>query len=87
MFEGEAIRIVLDQYLAEYRFLRSQIVALIQRIKQLSKSSAYQRHFGYLISCKGIGMLTAMTFLLELGELWRFPNTIKFCGYLGVTPS
>lgn len=87
VFEGEAIRLVLDQYLEEYRFLRSQITKLTIEIKQLSKSSAYQRHFGYLISCKGIGLITAMTFLLELGELWRFPSTIKFCGYLGMSPS
>ena len=87
VFDGEAIRLVLDQHLDEYRFLRSQISVLTKRIRQLSKSSAYQRRFGYLISCKGVGLITAMTFLLELWDMTRFPSTIKFCGYLGATPS
>jgi len=86
-FDHEACRYVIDRHLEEYRFLRSHIADLTKRIRKLSRSNAYQKHFGYLISCKGVGLLTAMTFLLELGELWRFPDTIQFCGYLGLTPS
>lgn len=85
--DGETSRFVLEQYLEEYRFLRLQITFLKKRIRQLSRSGAYQKQFNFLISCKGVGLLTAMTFLLELGELHRFPDTIRFCGYVGLTPS
>lgn len=86
-FEETNLRFVMDQYLIEYHFLRDQIAKLTNGIRELSRTKLYREHFQRLVSCKGVGLITAMTFLLELHEIIRFPSTEKFCSYLGLTPS
>lgn len=86
-FSEHNYRFILDQYLEEYHFLRAQIACITKRIRDLSRNSAYQKYFQYLIACKGIGLITAMTFLVELGDIVRFPDSIHFSSYLGLTPS
>lgn len=86
-FEEHNFRFILDHYLLEYHFLRNQIAGLTKRIRELSRSDAYQTHFKRLVACKGIGLITAMTFLLELHDILRFPSADKFSSYLGLTPS
>jgi transposase len=85
-FDEQNLRFILDQRLEEYRFLRAQIVCITRRIRDLSLSNAYQKYYRYLASCKGIGLITAMTFLLELGDIFRFPDSISLSSYLGLTP-
>lgn len=77
----------MDSYLAEYHFYRSKIASLTSIIRKLSKTEAYKRSFDNLTSCKGIGLITAMTILLELVDVCRFPGEKQFGSYLGLTPS
>jgi len=86
-FEQANLRFVLDRYLMEYRFIRQQIAEITKSIRHLAKSENYQRHFTLLTACKGVGLITAMTFLLELHDMSRFPSALQFCSYLGMTPS
>jgi transposase len=86
-FEEHQLGFVLAQYLVEYRFFRHQIAELTKRIRDLSRSETYQADYKRLVTCKGIGLITAMTFLLELPELSRFRNAHVFSSYLGLTPS
>ena len=86
-FTEHNFRFILDQFLVEYRFLRTQTAKITRRIRDMARSIAYQEYFKYLTACKGIGLITAMTFLLELGDISRFPDSISFSSYLGLTPS
>lgn len=86
-FEEPNLRFIMDQHLLEYHFIRNQIAELTKRIRELSRIDAYQAHFKRLVACKGIGLITAMTFLFELHDILRFPSAEKFCSYLGLTPS
>jgi transposase len=86
-FQEPYLRFILDRYLTEYHFYRNQIAELTKHIREISRKEAYQAHFKRLITCKGIGLITAMTFLLELWDLLRFSSTKKFSSYLGITPS
>jgi len=86
-FDQNEIRFVLDHYLMEYQFLRQQIATLTKKIRELSKNSAYSANYKRLTACRGIGLITAMTFLLELCDIVRFPSAEKFASYLGLTPS
>ena len=86
-FSQHNFRFILDQYIEEYRFLSAQIEEITKYIRDLARSSAYERHIRYLTACKGIGLITAMTFLLELGDIARFPDSVSFSSYLGLTPS
>jgi transposase len=81
------IRFILDRYLQEYRFLRVQVAEITCRIRELSQRKTYEKQFRLLVACKGIGLITAMTYLLELGDIVRFPDSSSFSSYLGLTPS
>jgi len=86
-FENPSLRLILDEYLNEYHYYRDKIAKLTRCIRELSKTEAYHHHFKCLLACRGIGLITAMTFLLELYDMLRFPSSEKFCSYLGLTPS
>ena len=86
-FDDSSLRFVLDHYLAEYHFYRDKIAELSKRIRALSRDKAYSAHFKRLVACRGVGLITAMTFLLELYDLTRFSSAENFCSYLGLTPS
>ena len=68
-FEIPNQRLVIDEYLNEYHFLRNQIAKLTRQLREMSKNDRYSKNFKRLVSCKGVGLITAMTFLLELHEL------------------
>lgn len=86
-FEEPNLKNILDIYLKEFYFLRDQIAKITRQIRQLSMSDAYLKHFKLFIVCKGIGLITAMTFLLELPDIVRFPSSEKISSFIGLTPS
>ena len=86
-FEVSSQSDIIAEYLSEYHFLRDKIATRTRRLREMSKQDTYNKRYKRLVSCKGVGLLTAMTFLLELYDLTRFPSAEKFCSYLGLTPS
>jgi transposase len=86
-FEESTDRFILNEFLEEYEYLRSHLASLTRRIRGLSRKEAYRPHYERLFSCRGVGLITAMTFLLELYDIQRFPSEKKLSGYLGMTPS
>jgi len=86
-FEIPNQRVIIEEYLNEYRFLRDQIAKLTRQLRVMSKQKTYSKNFNRLVACKGVGLITAMTFLLELHDLLRFSSAEKYCSYLGLTPS
>jgi transposase len=86
-FEEANFRYILDQHLKEYQFYRSQISELTRRLRKLSTSDKYAVNFKRLTSCKGVGLITAMTYLLELHDVTRFSSSKQLSSYLGLTPS
>jgi len=86
-FEYTGFFMTLSSYLAEYKFYRLQLANLTRQLRSLSRRDAYNRQFQLLTTCPGIGLITAMTFLLELSDIVRFPSAEHFSSYLGLTPS
>jgi transposase len=86
-FQEPYLRFILEEYLTEYHFYRRQIAELTRHIREISRKDTYRVHFKRLVACKGIGLITAMTFLLELWDLTRFSSAGEFSSYLGLTPS
>jgi len=79
-------RFYLDQLLVEYHFMREHLIRQTQYLRELSRSPQYKAQFQCLLACRGVGLITAMTFLLEIFDFRRFPNDSKFSAYLGLTP-
>ncbi len=77
----------MQMLLEEFHFLQEQILRLTQAIRQLAKSPQHQLNVQFLRSIPGVGLLTAMTFLLELEDLTRFAQSDQIAAYVGLTPS
>lgn len=67
--------------------LGKEIAILDEAIKALSETARYRSQVARLRELKGVGVLTAMVFLTELGDLSRFSNRRQLASYLGVVPS
>jgi transposase len=85
-FEYESDRFTLDQLLKLYRQIRTQLAEVTRFIRNLSRSPKYDKNFSLLTSLRGVGLITAITFLLEVFDFKRFANERKFASYLGFTP-
>jgi transposase len=76
----------LRSLLRELRFCLSEQEQLDRELQSLSEQSRYQAQAFSLTSLKGVGLLTALVFLTELGDLKRFGNRRALASYLGLTP-
>jgi transposase len=85
-FAEPMLRRILDRYLETYGFLQGQVTSMTRQIRELSQSASYKANYDRLVSCKGIGLITAMTLLLEAHDVSRFSSAERFASYLGLTP-
>jgi transposase len=84
---GEGARVTLASLVDLYQSFCVQLKTLDGAITRLSRSPRYARAFRKLKLIKGVGTLSAMVFLTELGDLDRFANRRQLAAYLGLAPS
>ncbi len=80
-------RFLLDQQLLTLQWHRDQLSILTRRLRTLSGSEPYRAMYERVSSARGVGLITAMTFILEIYDFGRFANVGEFNSYLGMTPS
>ena len=78
---------VLLSLLARLEVHQQQILQLDRQLRKLSLSERYRAPCAALRKLRGVGLLTALVFLTEMGDLSRFPNRRTVASYLGVTPA
>jgi transposase len=83
----ESFQVAMRLVVEEYEFLREQIRSINSLLTELGDSERYRHQMERLCSIPGIGKLSAITILLEIGDIHRFTNAQKFASYLGLTPS
>lgn len=83
----EGIRTALTSLIELHGGLSLQIKTLDRAITRLSRTERYAGQFRRLQLLPGVGTLTAMVFLTELGDLARFANRRQLAAYLGLAPS
>jgi transposase len=76
----------LSKLLRDFRHHRNELVETNLFLRKLSKSPAYKKQFQLLTLAPGVGLITAMTLLLEIYDFERFSSAEKFGSYLGLTP-
>jgi transposase len=86
-FEFKPDKFVLGQLIKNYRRIRDDVAEVTQQLRNLSKSEAYAADFKRITAVKGVGLITAMTFLLEVHDFSRFESNEHFSSLLGLTPS
>jgi transposase len=78
--------LALASLLRQVEWLWSEQARLDGQVEALSRSARYGPVVAALRREKGAGVLTAMVFLTELGDLRRFANRRQVGSFLGLTP-
>ena len=75
-------------YAQECLRAKEQVKIALKKVKELSEQAYYEKHVGLLRSIPGIGLVTSMTILTELGDVKkRFKNLDQLCSYIGLIPT
>jgi len=81
------VRTVLESCVRELEFLGTEIETLQKAVEALASEPKYYREVERMTEVPGVGILTALTFLVELGDLRRFDNRRQVGSYLGLVPA
>ena len=84
---GTHLRTVLGSFLRELEFVEKEVNALQKGVEALAEVKRYEKQVEKMVEMKGVGILTAMTFLVELGDVHRFGNRRQVASYLGLVPA
>ena len=79
----ESFRVLLK----EYRYLSDLIRQQTALLGELAETTAYAERVGILRSTPGIGLVSAMEYLVELQDVSRFRRGNQLAAYVGLTPS
>ena len=83
---GAGARATLASLLRQWEFLQQEIERMDEALAELARSPRYQAAIDELVKLQGVGLLTALVFLTEIGELGRFANRRQISAYLGLVP-
>jgi transposase len=87
VFEREADRIVLGDYLLAVEQLEARLETMDAAVTALAAETPYREPVAWLRCFRGIDTLTAMTLVTELHDIRRFDSARALMGYIGLVPS
>ena len=79
-------RQTLESLLRQLTFLQEEEERLDKALDRLVNDPRYTEQVYALARLSGVGVLTALVFLTEIGDLWRFHNRRQVGAYLGLVP-
>jgi transposase len=82
----ESLKQTLDNYIRIGELQRKELLSVNRQVRSLSQTDAYRDNYDLLISIPGIGFLTVMTFLVQIGYIRRFRQLDDLCDYIGLVP-
>jgi transposase len=85
-FEQVSAQRVYDEYLAQVDASGQRRDALDREIEQLATTEPYKASVERLKSLRGVGTLTAMILLTEIGDFRRFTTPRELMNFVGLTP-
>jgi len=84
---GPGARVALGTLLVQIETIEQQTIVLDREMRSLSEQERYEAPAEALQTLKGVGLLTAMVYLTEMGPMGRFCNRRQIGSYLGLTPA
>lgn len=82
----EAGRVIIDRYLQAMDQLDQAVSESTASLKQVMRRPRWSRSSALLMTMPGMGMITALTVLAELGDLDRFRSRAAVANYSGLVP-
>lgn len=80
-------RVALGSLLRQMASIEEEIACLDDQVEAMTETARYADPARALMAEKGVGVLTAMVFLAEMGDLRRFRNRKQIGAFLGLVPS
>jgi transposase len=80
-------KITVSLLIEDVLLLRKRLFEINKQLRLLSISENYAVTYVLLTSTPGIGLITAMTMLTEIGDINRFASFTKFNSFIGLCPS
>ena len=85
--QGLGLRETLTSLLRQLEFLEQEVRRLDQALLRLAAAPRYEATVNRVVQqLTGVGVLTALVFLTEVGDLRRFANRRQISAYLGLAP-
>ena len=85
--EQVSLKRTLDNYILIGQSQRDNLLLVNKQIRELLQTDDYKRNCWLLLSIPGIGIISAMYILTQLGDILRFPRLDDLCNYIGLVPS
>lgn len=82
-----AHQIVLREYIQALHETELRLQRLETELAEMAKNSPHAAVIAALQSLRGVGLLTAVTLVAELGDLTRFETAQQLMAYTGLVPS
>lgn len=82
----QSAKMALDGHLEMAETLRKKQYLINKEIRKLSEKKIYKENYTLLLSVPGVGCLTAMIILTEIGDIKRFQNFDNLCSFIGLVP-
>lgn len=79
-------RRTLDLMIEEYKWLRQRLLSVTLELRKIMKTE-HGSELALLTSVPGVGMITAMAIVSEVGNFSRFNNERAFASYIGLSPT
>jgi transposase len=76
----------LDLLIQNYQQTRQMVLAATKQVRILSTQERYKEKIRSIRSIPGVGQITALLFITEIGEISRFRELDDLCSYLGLIP-
>lgn len=82
----EAGRVIVTRYLQLLSQLEEAVTSSTKELRDLMRRPRWAKPAALLQSMPGIGLITSMTMLAELGDVKRFRNRSAVANYVGLVP-
>ena len=79
-------KISLDVLIQGYGQVRTMVLTATKQVRVLSRQLRYLQEIKLIRSVPGIGEITALLIITEIGDITRFKTLDKLCDYIGFVP-
>lgn len=87
VFDSPTAQDTFNEYVAEASRLEEKRARLAARVEAIAEDPEYSSAVNILRAFRGIGTLTALSFVVEVGDYRRFSLAEEFMAFLGLVPS
>lgn len=83
----ETDEVTFSFYLSDVTYLQEAVAKLDEKLAEVACRPEYERGVGALMSLHGVGVVAALTLVVEIGDVRRFGSAPELMKYVGLVPS